>query len=67
MTYPNHRWTAYRDAKNPLPPTASDDGAGTLKIIDVTELDGKLQYCCDVSNRHGEVLSKCITIDVLSK
>lgn len=66
-TYPNHRWTAFRDSKNPLPPAASDDGDGTLVITDVTEFYGRLQYCCDVSNRRGEVLSKCITIDVLSK
>ena len=65
--YPNRRWTAYRDSKNPLPPTASDDGDGTLKIIDVTELDSAVQYCCDVSNKHGNILGKCITIDVLGK
>lgn len=53
--------------KDPLPQTARDDGSGTLTISDVTENDGRLKYCCDVGNAHGDILSDCIMINVLGK
>lgn len=61
------RWTAYRDRGDPLPINARDNGDGMLTIRDVTEIDGILDYCCDVGNNYGNVLSKCIRINVLSK
>ena len=38
-----------------------------LTITAVTEIDGTLDYCCDVGNNYGNILSKCIRINVLSK
>lgn len=51
---------------DPLPSGAIDHGNGTLTISNVTERDGDLQFCCDVSNDRGQ-LCNCISINVLSK
>ena len=51
---------------DPLPSGAVDHGNGTLMISNVTERDGTVQYCCDVSNDRG-MLCNCISINVLSK
>ena len=61
-----HRWTADSEIESPLPPTAKDDGKGQLTLW-VTHADASRRYCCDVSNQHGQILSKCFVINVLSK
>lgn len=61
-----YRWTAGADTDSALPSTAKDDGNGQL-TVKVTYHDVSRRYCCDVSNQHGQILSKCIMINVLGK
>ena len=61
-----YSWTADRDEESYLPETATDHGNGTLTINNITEMDGRRKYCCDVSNEHGQQYN-CISLAVLSE
>ena len=66
LVYNYCSWTADRDSHQYLPQSATDYGNGTLIINSLTEQDGRLKFCCDASNEHGQQCN-CINLNVLSK